>query len=529
MTDVTDVSGTAPLLRFILRRDRVRLTVWVVGIAVLVASSASSVEGLYPTAADLRGAASMIRDNAAVIAMNGPPIGLDTLGGRVVFELGAFTFVVVALMNIFLVGRHTRAEEETGRTELLRAGAVGRQAPVTATLLAAVLINLVVAALVAAALAGIGLAVTGSLAFATALAAVGVFFAALTAVTAQVSEHTRVAYGLASSVLGVAYVLRAVGDGGNGVLSWLSPIGWGQAIRAFAGERWWVLVLPIGGAVALVAVAFAVASRRDVGAGLIRPGPGSPAASTGLVRPVGLALRLQRGSIIGWSVGLFLGGAAYGSIGKDVEDFVGDNESLSDIIAQAGGNLTDSYFATTLLILALVGTGFAVQSTMRLRGEETAGRAEPLLATGLSRSGWVISHLVLAVVGSALMLLAAGFGIGLTYGISIGDLGQVPGLVGAALVHLPAMWVFVGVTMLLYGRFPGAVLTAWVALAACLVVGFLGQLLGLPEWLRELSPFEHTPPLPAEGLDVMPLVLLAMIAAALIAGGVAAFGRRDIG
>ena len=231
----------------------------------------------------------------------------------------------------------------------------------------------------------------------------------------------------------------------------------------------------------LLAVAYALASHRDVGAGLLRPRPGSPTASALLVRPEGLALRLQRGVLAGWAAGLFLTGVSYGSIGRDIGDFIGDNEQLSDLLAQAGGDLTDSYFSTTMLIMALIGTGFAIQATIRLRSEETSGLAEPVLATALSRTRWVGSHLVIALGGSAVLLGAAGLGTGVAYGISIGDAGAVPRLVGSALVYMPAMWVLVGVTVLLYGIVPRRSSRPrgrrW---QLCLVVGFLGQLLDLP-------------------------------------------------
>jgi ABC-2 type transport system permease protein len=152
-----------------------------------------------------------------------------------------------------------------------------------------------------------------------------------------------------------------------------------------------------------------------------------------------------------------------------------------------------------------------------------------VLATAVSRTQWVASHLTLALVGSAVMLVASGLGAGLTYGVSISDLGEVPRMIGSALVYLPAMWVLVGVTMLLYGLVPRAVLVAWAALVLCLVVGFLGQLLSLPEWVREVSPFEHIPLLPAAAFDAVPLVVLTVVAAVLIVGGVAAFRQRDVG
>ena len=75
-------------------------------------SSAASVKGLYPTQADLDAAAAPLYDNAAVIAFNGPTVRhrharrADRLPDR------RFGYVVVALMSMFLVGRHTRADEE---------------------------------------------------------------------------------------------------------------------------------------------------------------------------------------------------------------------------------------------------------------------------------------------------------------------------------------------------------------------------------------------------------------------------------
>ena len=369
----------------------------------------------------------------------------------------------------------------------------------------------------------------GSVAYGAALAAVGLVFAAVTAVTAQVTEHARLAGGLAAIVLGAAFVLRAIGDGGDGWASWLSPIGWGQAVHPFAGERWWVLLIPLAASTGLVLVAFALVGRRDLGAGLVRPRPGSPVGADRLTTPVGLALRLQRGSLVGWAAGIFLGGVAYGSIAKGIDDFVGGNQSLHDIVDQAGGSLVDSFFVTTTLLLAMIGAGFSIQSTMRLRGEETSGRLEPVLATALGRIRWAAGHLTVALGGSAVMLVAAGLGTGGAYAIAVGDGGQVPRLLGAALVHLPAMWVAVGVTVLLFGLVPKAMAVAWVGLALCLVIGLFGQLLELPAWLRATSPFEHTPQIPVAGFDAVPLVALTALAAVLTVVGLVAFRRRDIG
>jgi ABC-2 type transport system permease protein len=234
--------------------------------------------------------------------------------------------------------------------------------------------------------------------------------------------------------------------------------------------------------------------------------------------------------VIGWGIGLALTGVAYGSIANSVDSFVRDNKALADMLAPSGGgSLTDSYFANSFGILALVGTGFAIQSALRLRTEESLLRAEPVLATGLSRRRWAISHLTVAFAGSVIMLVVAGLAVGVGYALGGGDLASLPRLLGAAVVYVPAMWLLVGLTAALVGLAPRAAPTAWAVLAVCLVVGLLGKVLDLPRWLMTSSPFQHVPALPAATLSVLPLVVLTVIAAGLTWAGLEGIARRDIG
>jgi ABC-2 type transport system permease protein len=523
------LTGTWTMVHFILRRDRVRLPVWIVGIVLLVLSTAASIGDLYPTQADLDTAAATASDNAALLALQGPDYGLDTLGGQVVFNMGAFGYVVMALMGMFLVGRHTRADEETGRTELLRATVLGRNAPVTAVLLVATAAFAVLGALIALSLMSQDLATEGSVVYGAAMGAFGLLFAGVTAVTAQVTEHNRTALGTAGAILGASYVIRAIGDVGDGTLSWFSPMGWAMGSRPFAGERPWTLLLLAGATLALVGVAYALLGIRDLGGGLVPPRPGPARASAALTRPLGLAARLQRGSFVGWAAALALTGIAYGSIGQDVGDLIGDNNAFEDIIAQAGGSLTDSYFSTSLLLVALITGAFAVSSVLRLRSEETAGRAEVLLATAVSRARWAASHLTVALVGSGLIMLLAGLGMGITYGVAAGDAGQIGRLTGAAVAFVPPLWVVIGLTFALFGLVPRAVAAAWGALGLFVVIGLFGQLFGLPDWLIDVSPFQHVPQMPVEGFSLGSTAALLAIAAALLAAGFAGFRRRDAG
>ncbi len=330
-------------------------------------------------------------------------------------------------------------------------------------------------------------------------------------------------------MLGASFVLRAVGDVGNGPLSWLSPIGWAQAIRAFADERWWVLLLPVVAAAGLLSAAFELQARRDLGAGLLPERPGPPTASARLSTPLGLAVRLQRGSVISWTVAVALFAFLYGVVADQAESILEDNPEMEDFFAQLGeGSITDAFLSTATLILALLGTGFTVASVLRARSEEVAGRAESLLATATSRERWAGSHVAVAVVGSTAMMSIAGASQGFGLAAMSGERDWIVRLLGAGLVMVPAMLVTGGVAMVAYGLSARLAPAAWAYYAFTLVAGMLGSLLDLPQWVLNLSPFEHVPAIPSEPMDWAPVAVLVVLAGALFAVGLAALNHRDM-
>ncbi len=522
--------GADPLARFTWRRDRVRIVLWITAIVVGMYLSAASTKALFPTQADLDAAAAVSIDNPAAIAFNGPPIALDTMGGQIAFQIGAFGLTLVGLMALLMTARLTRGEEDSGRLELIRSMPVGRQGPTTSTVVVVAGMSVIVGAFFAISMIVLDLPVMGSLVFGASFTAVGMVFVGLTLVTAQVAENPRVVAGLAGAVLGASYVIRAVGDIRGGALSWLSPIGISQKAQPYAGDRWWPLLVNVALAAALTWVAAALASRRDFGSGLIAPRAGRANASDVLGTPVGFAIRLQRGVVFWWGVAVLALGIAYGSVANSIEKFIEDNPSLADVLARAGGaSVVDSYLATTMLVLALVALACGVQTALRLRSEETDHRAEAVIAAGTARSRWAGSHIFVSLAGSAVVLAAGGIGTGAVYAIVIGDAGQVPRLLGAALVFVPAVWVVNGFAIALFGVVPRLCMLAWALVAWCYVIGLLGVLLDVPQWLRDLSPLELTPAVPAASVDLVPLVGLTFAATALIVLGLVGFHRRDVG
>lgn len=345
---------------------------------------------------------------------------------------------------------------------------------------------------------------------------------------AQLTSSARAMYGIAGAFIGLAYGLRAIGDVGNPVLSWLSPIGWYQSMHAFSGVRWWPALLLLAAAVAATWTAYAVFARRDFGAGVLATRPGPAQASGRLGSGWGLAWRLQRASVVGWSAGLLLIGLSYGSIGSDVGDLVGDSQASRDLFVQSAGDLVEGFHATSILMLALTASGFAISSALRARGEEDDGRVEPLLATGLSRRRWLLAHGAVTVVGVLVVLLAGGLGLAAGYALATGDGGVAAGYVVATVGYCAPVLVLSAFAFLLYGVAPRAAWLAWLALVFAVVVMLFGALFRLPQWLQDVSPFEHLALVPAEEFRWAPFVALLGTAAALGALGLLGFRRRDV-
>ncbi|WP_435768665.1 ABC transporter permease [Nocardioides sp. SYSU DS0651] len=533
------MTGWSVLLRSHLRRDRWLLLWWSAAVVLLFWSQGVSVLGLYDTQEEFERAAAVADDNPAFIAMAGPARALDTVGGQVFWQAAALGAVLVGLMSMFLVGRHTRTEEESGRDELVRSAAIGRHAPATAALVLALLANLLVGVLVALSLltvrgggsplVGVPLALPDTVATGAGLAACGWMFSATALVAAQLTQSTRGMYGIAGAVVGVAYALRAVGDVGSGVLSWLSPIGWYQAMAAYADLRWWPLGLLLVAAGVVAATAYLLLDRRDAGSGLWAARPGPAGAGTGLRSALGLAWRLHRGALLGWTVGLLVTGLAYGSIGDSVADLIGDG----DIAELMGGGVTtdlvDGFYATSAVTLGLLAAGFAIASTLRPRAEEDAGHVEALLATGLSRWTWLGGHVLVTVVGTVVVVAAAGLGMGAGYAATTGDGDAVLRLALPTLAQVAPVLVLAAVGRLLYGAAPRLLVLAWVPLALSVVVLMFSEPLQIPEAVQALSPFEHLAFAPAEDFRWAPVLVLLALAATLSLGGQVAFRRRDIG
>ncbi len=540
---LSSLAGTGALIRLTLRRDRLALPIWIVMPALLAVGIASTFTNMYPTAQARQAFAAQVASSPAETALLGH-VYAPTLGGLVAWRWLIPGLVVLGLANLFTVIRHTRTDEEAGRRELLGSTVTGRHADLAAALIVAFVADVLAAIFVAGGLIGAGLPAAGSLALGLAVAAAGWTIAAIAAVAAQLTESAGAAKGIAGAVFGLLYLLRAVGAAGEsqglGWLSWLSPIGWAGEIRAFADERWWILALSIGGTALLAAAAGALATQRDIGAGLLPTRLGQATASPGLRSPLALAWRLQRGMLLGWIAMFAVYGILFGYIADVVADQLLANPAMIEFFARLGGGAQPSDVVFTLFFAAFgpVSAIYAIQAALRLRSEEVELRAELVLATSASRLQWAASHLLVVALGSAVVLATLGLTAGLIYGLSSGGTAASPGAgvghelsraLAAAMVYLPALWVLIGLTAALFGLLPRLVSVSWIVLAGCLLLELGRELQLVSQAVLDLSPFTHVPRLLLGQGSAAPLIGLVAAASLLTAAGLVGFRRRDVG
>lgn len=519
---VGPLTGTRQIVRLVLRRDRFPLLVWILLLGVLPMGVASASDQAYPTEADRLAFAATAAVNPAELATRGPVFAATT-GGFTAWTLASSGVLICGVVSLLLVVRHTRAEEQAGRRELIGAGVLGRHAPLAGVFAVVVTANVAVAALAALSMIGSGLPAVGSVALGMGIGAGGAVFAAVGAVTAQLTDGSGGARGLALTVLGALFAVAAVGEVGRSGLVWASPFGWVRRVQAFADERWAVLLLFVALAAVLVAAAFALSARRDVGAGVLPARSGPASASRALRTPHALAWRLHRGSVIAWTAGCtilgLLLGAAMASLGDQL-----DTPAFRELSSTlGGGDPPEVFFRFMLYVLAQVVAASAIAAALRMRGEETSGLADVVLTAPVGRLRWALGHLSVTGLSVIAVLAGLGLGAGVAYGTPLAVL-------GTTLSYVPACLVFAGLVVALYGWVPAlAAPVAWAVLGVTVLLDLLGEFRLVGPEVMAISPFVRTigPLATGAGLGSALLGLLA-VAVLLATIGLAGLGRRDI-
>ncbi len=525
--------GTRSLLFLLLRKDRVKILIWLLSILAITLAAAAAYPSIYQGEQDIM-AFALTMDNPAMIAMLG--LGYDvadyTTATIFAHEMLLFTVIAVAVMNILIVGRATRADEEDGQLELVRSLPVGRLAYLNAAIMEIILINIALALFVGVGLVSLGLDgmdLESSSLFGAILGATGIVFAAITAVFAQLAETSRGATGLSFGALIAAYILRAIGDVNIEVLSYISPLGWSVRTEVFAVNHWWPVFISITAAVLLTGIAFYLNSIRDMGDGFIPTKKGNPHASALLKSPLGFVLKQQRANILSWGIGLFLLSAAFGAIMGELETYYGDMELLQAFFAQNPDlSMTAQFLSLILVIISLFGAAPAIMIMLRLLGEEQHNHTEHLYSRAISRTTLMTNYFLAGLFVTLFMQTMIALGLWSAGASVMEDPITFGELYSASLAYLPAMWVMVAFATMLIGAFPKITNLIWLYVVFCFLVVYLKDLLKLPDWLSDVSSFNHVPDLLNAEIDWIPIILLVLIAGFLSMIGLIGYKRRDI-
>lgn len=537
---MSDFTGTMRLVRLALRRDRITLPAWILGMAAFLAATTAMFADSYAKHPEL-----LMPDTQIVIENPGMRVlGLvtgATIGGYTLHRDALTLAVLAALMSIFAVVRHTRQAEELGRSEMLGAGVVGRYASLGAAVIAALAANVALAGLLGLSMIIAGQPVAGSLVAGTSIALVGVAFTGVAAVTSQLASTTRGATGLAGAALGGSFLLAALGNMLGTVDSaalrvtsawpaWLSPIGWSQQMRPFADNLWWPAGLSLLALGLLSWAAVVLVGRRDIGRGMWPERRGDAHARSSLLSPTGLVWRLQRGALLGWAIGMVGFGLVFGALSEEISGLEGEATEWYNTF---GGDvdLLGAYWASMMQIAGTAVAAYVVTLLLRLHHDEAHGTLEPVLGTAVSRLRWLAAYAANTLVGATSLILLFAVAVVVTGGLVLGEPGSLLlDLIGAALVQLPAIGVLGAAVLALVMLLPRwSVGVSWALVVSAIFLGpMFGPSLGLPAWLLNLSPFTHVPNAPAVDISLGPVIGLLAVSALLAGAGAVAMRHRNL-
>lgn len=525
--------GTTTITNLILKQNRVKMFICLFSLTSVTLLTASSYASIYKAEDDMMGYA-LTAENPAMVAMIGPGYDLDDYNTATIFvnEMLLFTIIAVAVMNILFVGRATRADEEDGQMELVRALSVGRLSYLTASFLMAMILNILLVALISGGLAILhlsGMNIEGTLLYGSVIGSSGLLFAGITALFAQLSGTSRGATGLSFGILIVFYLLRAIGDTGTDSLSFISPLGWGVRGDIFVDNNWWPVILSLFAVILLLVITFYLNSIRDMGTGFLPERKGRATAGSLLQTPIGLSWRLNRTNIISWSACVFVLSASFGSVLGDLEAYFANMDMIQAFLqADSEATMTDQFISLLIRMMSLVSAVPAIMIIMKLKTEESKNHIELLYSLAISRTRLLINYITLAIVTSIFMQTFIVFGlwsIGSTVmeeDLTFGTIAQ------AAYVYLPAIWLFVSLATLLLGIGQKMTNLIWFYFVYCFFILYLGGLLDLPNWLRNLSIFKIVPKIPIEKFALFPISSLLIGSVIAIVVGCICYARRDL-
>ena len=530
------VQGAHPrrtVLTLFTRLTRRGALLMAVAVGVYLGVEVASFSAAYPNGVSPTQFA-MFQDNPAMRMMQGVPNALDDAGGFTVWDGGWIIQLLLAVWALLSTSRLLRGEEDGERTELVLAGPVRATHATALSLVVVAAAALLIGAAATVAMLASGTGLQGSALLGLGLAGVTSTFAAVAAVTSQLVDVRRRAAALAAGVLGVAYVLRMVGNStdARSWVRWTTPLGWMDELSPYGDPDLRALLPMLIVPVLLAALAVRLRARRDIGGALLATDAGRKPHLRLLGSPAAFAWRSNRAVLLGWILGLGAYAAAMGALISTMINWLAQDKSYQQIMADLGLDQALTTLGVLAMLGAIFGVAVALQVVWRMgaaRGEEESGRVEAILARPVSRLRWLGGHALLSLLGGALLLAATGTALWLGVAASGSDEITLGNALRSVLNTLPVVMLIGGLAVLTFGLLPR--LTVAIPMTVT-VVGYLVTLLGpalsWPAWVLNVSPFTHLAWVPAVPWAATSGIVMTCLGLLFLGVGLLAFRRRDV-
>jgi ABC-2 type transport system permease protein len=565
------MKGVFPLIKLILRRDRVKLSIWILVIVLMAVSMPAAMHATAGTPQELATLQQQLTSGSAVMNLITGPFqmigGHIGLGGLTLVKAELFVAVLMAFFATLLIVRHTRANEEIGAAEMLESTQISRNSLLIAAIIVAVgsivLMTVLMAIGIGASVAGIaggwGAGApevwTGAWLFSLEMGAVGLAFVGIAAVVAQLTETSSSANGILGGIIGVAYLLRGIGDvvatsaatgePNTNFWTWISPFGWGQATHSLTFANWWPLAVFAIFFVFATVLAFVLLHARDLGSGILPARKGRARAGFFAKNSFTLSLKLHKNIFIGWLLGNLVLVGVIGGASNEINKVYSSSAQMKQYIMSLGGNANQLLVRTMLIGMltytAVMVVAFVIQALGKLRAEEASGHLENLLATRVSRIGWISRHALITLLLAVVMITLSGAVAALSANASgVSPLLNVGDFAFGLLAYLPVVIAVIGIYVFLFGvapRLAGALTWALftIMLVAQMFLALFVALLNLPKDFANylpLAPFTHIASsfggAAASGSDWAIFVGTIVVSALLFAVGLMAWRKRNL-
>jgi ABC-2 type transport system permease protein len=524
-------AGTTTLYLATLKQSLKSVLPWILAVILLSASSYAAYNRVFPTAVDQQNLNVAVQSNPAFNLIFGSADSLLSAEGFTAWRSVVLGSFLLSMMTILLVAKHTRAKEDSGEAELIASSVVGRYTLIIVALGVAITACIAAAMLLSVTLLALGADNQFAVSFGLTIGSAGILFATVSALVAQIVSYNRTVISISVAILGFSYLLRGIADTVDAA-SWmsnLSPLGWAQQTNLAEKITYVPLTYFLLSSVLIMVIALIFKSQRDFGQGLIADKPGKSRAKK-LSSINGVALRLHKNALLGWTFAFVCIGTAFGYLLDSAGSTLSSNQGLARFIDASNSsefNFVFQFAVTLLTILGIIAAVYGTQIIFRLYNEEMAYRSDPLLAGSVNRNRLFLSHVQLSILGPISAIVMTASLIMLT--IFINDTGvSLIDILFQAFLTLPAVLLLVGIAIATIGVNPKLRGLAWLAIALSFGLTLLGPILNLNKNILAISPFWHVASANDPNISLFSTLVMIVIFIGLIIIGFMGYKRRDI-